>query len=119
MKKMFSGFSLIELVFFIVIFAIASIAILRSFQAILTVLPNANRQNVATELAQGRMDVILGQFLLKGFNNFSDPCPGAAVCQTLTGYTVNSAITQSGSTKTVTVTVSGLGSAILTMQVSG
>lgn len=112
-----AGFTLIELVLFLVILSIAAVAILLTFQTILTALPNAHNQTTAIELAQGRMDVILGQYLQNGFSSFSDPCPGAAVCMTLTGFTVTSSITGSTPTKTITVTASGRGSAILTMQV--
>lgn len=111
-----SGFSLIELIVFIVIVGISVVAVLLSFQTLLTRSPNTNRQTVAIELAQGRMDVILGQYYQNGYSSFADICPGAAVCQSLTGYTITSAITGSDP-KTITVTVSGLGSAILTTQV--
>jgi MSHA pilin protein MshD len=111
------GFTLIELILFIVIMGIAATAVLLSFQTLLAKSPNANRQTTALELAEGRMDVILGQYYQAGFTNFGDICPGAAVCQTLSGYSINSSITNNGASKTITVTVSGLGDAILTIEV--
>ena len=112
-----SGFTLIELILFILIMGIAAMTVLLSFQTILARSPNANRQTTALELAEGRMDIIMGQYYQVGFSNFGDICPGAAVCQSLSGYTVTSSITNNGASKTITVTVSGLGDAILTMQV--
>ncbi|HEV2614609.1 MAG TPA: prepilin-type N-terminal cleavage/methylation domain-containing protein [Gammaproteobacteria bacterium] len=117
MRKLSSGFTLIELIVFIVIVGIAATTALLSFQTVLSKSPNANHQTTALELAEGRMDIIMGQYYQNGFAGFADICPGAAVCMTLTGYTVTSSITGSAPTKTITVTVTGLGSAILTMQV--
>lgn len=117
MRKLSTGFTLIELIVFIVIMGIAVSAVLLSFQTLLSKSPQANQQTIALELAEGRMDVIMGQYYLNGFASFSDICPAAAVCQTQAGYTISSSITGSSPTKTITVTVSGRGSAILTMQV--
>ena len=116
------GFSLIELIVFILIIAIVTSALLVSFQTILQVSPTGNRQTTAIGLAQERMDLILGQRRLKGFSSFSNPCASGsppAICTALTGYTVTSniaATTISGDSnyKTITVTVSGLGNAVLT-----
>ncbi|MDX2165304.1 MAG: prepilin-type N-terminal cleavage/methylation domain-containing protein [Gammaproteobacteria bacterium] len=120
MKKISAGFTLIELILFIVIIGIAAIAVLLSFQTLLTKSPNTNRQTTAIILAQSRMDVIMGQYYQNGFASFSDICSGgspAAVCQTQTGYTITSSIINNGASKTITVTVSGLGDAIITTQV--
>ena len=120
MKKISAGFTLIELILFIVIVGIAAIAVLLSFQTLLTKSPNTNRQTTAITLAGARMDVIMGQYYQAGFASFSDICSGgspAAVCQTQAGYTIASSIINNGTSKTITVTVSGLGDAILTTQV--
>ena len=113
------GFTLIELVLFIVVIAITATAMTTAFQNILAKLPNTNRNTVAIELGQGRMEFILGQRYINGFSNYSDLCMGGsppAVCLTLPGYTVSSSITGSNP-QTVTVTVSGSGSAVITSQV--
>jgi prepilin-type N-terminal cleavage/methylation domain-containing protein len=117
MRKKNSGFTLIELLLFIIIMSIAAATILLSFRTLLTKSPNANRQTTALELAEGRMDIILGQYYQNGFSSFGDICPGAAVCMSISGYSVNSSITDNGNSKTITVTTSGLGDAILTIQV--
>jgi type II secretory pathway pseudopilin PulG len=117
MRKTQPGVKGFKLILFIVIMGIAATAVLLSFQTLLAKSPNANRQTTALELAEGRMDVILGQYYQAGFTNFGDICPGAAVCQTLSGYSINSSITNNGASKTITVTVSGLGDAILTIEV--
>ncbi len=119
-KKRTLGFTLIELIVFIVVLAIAAVTTLIAFQSIMTASPNSQRETVAIELAQARMDFIMGQFYQFGFGNFSDTCQSGsppAVCLTMTGYTTTSSITTSGSTETITVTVTGLGSAILTTEV--
>lgn len=120
MKKSPHGFTLIELVVFIVILGIAAITVLLSFQTLLTKSPNTNRQTTAIALAEGRMDVIIGQYYQNGFASFSDICAGgspAAVCQSQSGYTITSSIVNNGASKTITVTVSGLGSAIISTEV--
>jgi len=119
MRKLSPGFTLIELIIFIVIVGIAATAILLSFQTVLSKSPDTNKQTIATELAEGRMDLIIGQYYIYGLSSFSDICNGSspAVCMTISGYTVSSSITGTGP-KTITVTVSGSGSAVLTAQVS-
>lgn len=116
-----SGFTLIEMIVFIVIIGIAATAILTSFQAVLQKSPTGNHQTTAVGLAQERMDLILAQRQLIGFSGFIDPCNSGsppAICTAPTGYTINSnisALTISGDSnyKTITVTVSGSGDAVL------
>ena len=116
-----AGFSLIELIIFILIIGIAASAVLTSFQTILQKSPTGNRQTTAIALAQERMDLILAQRQLQGFSSFIDPCASGsppAICTAPTGYTVTAniaAITIGGDSnyKTITVTVSGSGDAVL------
>jgi len=115
------GFSLVELLVFIVIFGFAAYALLRSFAGVLPRSPTPAQLTQATQLAQERMELILGQRDVRGFSNIVDldPCNvGApAVCANAGGYTVVSAGTGAGAPvawngnpttdyKLVTVTVS-------------
>lgn len=114
-----SGFSLIELIVFIVITGLAVAAMMTTFQVVLQKSPNANNQNTAVELAQGRMDLILGQEKQMGFSSFSDPCTGGSppsYCTLSSAYTVSSNIAVlSGNSnfKTITVTVRNASNTLL------
>lgn len=112
------GFSLVELVVFIVVIGFAISSVFLAFQTALTQTPYGNSQTVATLLAQGRMDFILGQRRLIGFANFSDLCTGVSpptICTlpaAITGYTITSSITTTtinsdSNYKIITVTVNG------------
>ena len=93
------GLTLIELVVFIVIVGVAAFALLGSFGAMLTRSPSAAQLTQATQLAQERMELILGQrnspAAGRGYNNTVDldPCNVGAptVCTSTFGYTVSSA----------------------------
>lgn len=115
------GFSLIEMIVFILIIGIAAIAVLRSFGSFLQKSPTGNRQTTAIALAQERMELILAQRQLKGFNSFTDLCSGGSppsICTAPSGYTITSTISSvtiggDSNYKNITVTVSGLGDATL------
>ena len=109
MKRLISkGFTLIEVVIFIVILGIASAGILLSFETALRATPENSRASMALNLTQGRINIILGQYYLKGYSSFSDICTSRStgVCALPSGYSVNSTISVSGSNKTITVTTS-------------
>ncbi len=68
-------------------------------------------------LSQDEMELILGSRRLGGFA-ITNPCP--AGCTLLTGYTTTTTITNTtigsdSNYKTIVVTTSGLGDAVLTM----
>jgi prepilin-type N-terminal cleavage/methylation domain-containing protein len=115
------GFSLIEMIVFILIIGITATAVLRSFGSILQKSPTANRQTTAIALAQERMELILAQRQLKGFNSFIDPCTlgsPPSICTAPSGYIVSSTISTvtiggDSNYKNITVTVSGLGDTTL------
>ncbi len=115
MKTKIKGFTLIELIVFILVIGIAATAIFASFSTALRQAPNASNQEIANQLAQGRMDIILGQKALVGFTSFSDPCPGASICSanlSVNNYSVNSIISSTtlngdSNYKIITVTASG------------
>ena len=106
------GFSLIEMIVFIVILGVLMAGLVVAFTSPLQNAPAAGRLDQAAELAQGRMELILAQRRATGFAAFADPCPGPAVCTPPTGYTVTSSIVAGYGAdpinyKVITVNVSG------------
>jgi prepilin-type N-terminal cleavage/methylation domain-containing protein len=89
------GFTLVEMVVFIVIFGIAAYALFRSFSSLLPRSPSAAQLTQATQLAQERMELILGQRDVRSYNNTVDldPCNVGTptVCTSTFGYAVSSA----------------------------
>ena len=117
------GFSLIELVIFIVIVSIMGVALLASFSVTTRSSPDAGQMTQATQLGQERMELILAQRRAAGFAAFADPCPGPpAACTPPAGYTVTAAIAPNwnGDTnyRVVTVTVTGTMAATVTSLVA-
>jgi len=112
LKKSPRGFSLIEMIIFIVITGIAVSTLVMTLQTILQKSPQTNIQTIAIGLAKERMDLILGQKQAQGFTNFIDPCgvgSPPSYCP-FTGYNISSVITPvviSGDSnyKTIIVTV--------------
>ena len=94
------GFTLVELLVFIVIVGFAAYALFRSFGSVLPRSPTAAQLTQAMQLAQERMELILGQRDVRGYNNLVDldPCNVGAptVCTTTFGYAVTSAGTAPG-----------------------
>jgi prepilin-type N-terminal cleavage/methylation domain-containing protein len=110
------GFTLVELIIFIVIIGVSVSSLITVYRTALKNTPTGNYQTTAIELAQGRMEIILGQKRLKGFTSFSDPCPAAAVCSipaslsddfTIVSNVVNTTISGDSNYKIITVTVTG------------
>jgi type II secretory pathway pseudopilin PulG len=125
MIKKSAGFSLIELVLFIAVTSILATTILLSFKITLGNVPAVHFDVIATQLADRCMEGFIGERHLLGYTNSALACstspPLPAVCSTLTGYTISATITclpiLSGDTvtsKTVVVSVTGLGNATLT-----
>ena len=120
------GFTLIELVIFILVTSITVTALLLSFQTTLLKTPVMHYELIANQLADQCMEGFVGERRLNSYSNSALACsatpPLPSVCTTQTGYTVSAVIsctpTLSGDTatsETVTVTVTGLGQATLTM----
>ena len=106
------GFSLIEVIVFIVILGVLAAGLVVSFASPLRNSPEAGRLDLAAELAQQRMELILAQRRATGFAGFTDPCPGPAICTPPAGYTVTASIVAGYGAdptnyKVVTVSVSG------------
>ena len=74
------GVSLIELIAFIVIMGISVIALLSMYRAVLPRGATPAEITLATQLAQERMELLLGQRVADGYSTatFTDPCVGAA-----------------------------------------
>ncbi len=117
------GFSLVEAVTFIVVLGVLFAALVVAMGPALRSSPEAGRIDRAAELAQSRMELILGQRRAAGFAAFADPCPGPAICTPPPGYTVTSSISAGwggdpANYKVVTVAVSGISSATATAVVA-
>jgi hypothetical protein len=82
------GVSLIELIAFIVIMGISVTALLSMYRAVLPHGATPEEITLATQLAQERMELILGRRVASGYSPLVDPCPGPAVCTPATGYSV-------------------------------
>jgi prepilin-type N-terminal cleavage/methylation domain-containing protein len=114
------GFTLIELVVFIVITSLLASAILLSLVSSLQKTSTLHQQVVASQLAKQCMEWFIGQRRANGFTTLTCPStPSPTMCTTLSGYTINNSITCTtlngdSNFKTITVTVSGAGDATLT-----
>jgi len=86
-----SGFTLVEVVVFMVIVGVAAFALLRSFGSVLPRGPTGAQITQASQLAQERIELILGRYQAVGFTAVNDPCVGGTpptICTTVpTGYT--------------------------------
>ncbi len=81
-----SAFTLVELTVYIIVVAIVLTGILASFSVALRKIPESGQTTRAVELAQERMELILGQRSLSGFANMIDLCSQATppvVCTTV------------------------------------
>ena len=116
MKKQI-GFTLIELIVFIVIIGILGSTFFISFNNALNNTGSAQDNLKALQTATQCMEWFIGQRRLKGFSSLSCPSTSVPSFCTATGLTVNIACTTLSSDsnyKTITVTVSGAGDATLT-----
>lgn len=118
MKKN-GGFTLVELLIFIVLVGIV-IGIFITLNFSLRYIHKVDPQTAAINLAVQRMELILEQKKLLGFDSFQDPCqvnPSLNSCAVPTGYVVNATIDLNwqGDTnyKVITVQITGDGDAIL------
>ncbi len=121
------GFSLLELLVFIVVVGLMGVALFGAFSGALLGAGERERSMRATHLAQERLELILAQKQAVGFSAFTaasyDPCTSAppathASCSAIpAGYVVSAALAGDWggdvNYKVITVTVSGLGSAQL------
>lgn len=119
MKKC-QGFTLIELILFIIITSLLASTILLVMNTVLQKVPAMQNQIIAEQTAQKCMGWFVGQRKLVGYSTLT--CPNTTTpsfCTAPSGYTIStnvSCTTLSGDTnyKSITVTISGLGDAVLT-----
>lgn len=94
-KQASQGFSLIEVVIFIIVMAVLTAGVMRAFMVTSLYSFDLQYNAQALNLAQARMELLLGQKASIGFRRFSDPCVkgrAPAVCLTAPGYNVTSSI---------------------------
>jgi type II secretory pathway pseudopilin PulG len=118
-----AGFSLVEAIVFIVVLAVLLASLMVSFNSSLRLSPLAGPIDVAAELAQQRMELILAQHRAAGYAAMTDPCPGPAACTAPAGYTVTSSVAAGfagdlANYKVITVDVTGTGTARATALVA-
>lgn len=86
------GVTLIELIIFIVVLGILGSGILMAFVVALAKSPDIAKMSRASELAQERLELILGQYEEHGFSTFTDLCDGTpsepAVCTLSLNYQI-------------------------------
>lgn len=117
------AFTLIEVALFIAVIGIVTSALAMLFATAMENVPDIDKRNKAIEIAQQRMDIILGQKANVGFASFTDPCVSSppAVCNFSGNYTVTSSITTgyggNNNFKLITVSVTGDSTANLTSMV--
>jgi type II secretory pathway pseudopilin PulG len=117
---------LVEVVIFIVVAGVLVAGLVVAMGSSLRGSSQAGQTDMAAEVAQTRLELILAQRRAVGFATFADPClpgPGPAACTPPTGYAVTSSIvTGWGSDptnyKVVTVSVTGAFSASVSALVS-
>ncbi|MCK4870658.1 MAG: type II secretion system protein [Gammaproteobacteria bacterium] len=125
------GFTLIELIVFIVVMALLAGSILIGYLTILKYVPKVGQQMAATQTAVSCMEWYLGQRYTKGFNFNGQSCPGGAdtnvpaYCSNLlkSGYTLSTninctTIDSDPNYKLITVTVGGSADAKLSLLVA-
>ena len=82
-----SGFTLFEIIVFIIV---SSVIIAGIFSAYFISLSQANEPRnllVAQEAASQRLELIIGQKRMQGFNNYQDPCVASPTNSECTFYT--------------------------------
>ena len=85
------GFTLLEMIVFIVIVGVAAVALFQMFRQTLPRSPTPGQLIQAAQLAQERMELILGRRGVVSYAALNDPCVGGtppAICTNTFGYTV-------------------------------
>jgi type II secretory pathway pseudopilin PulG len=119
MKK-FNGFSLIEVIIFIVITSILSIVIIMPVVITLQKSPLNRQQMIALQTAQQCMEWYLGQRRMNGFSGITCSASPSTptMCTLPSGYSFSNSITcttinSDTNYKLITVSVTGIGDATL------
>jgi type II secretory pathway pseudopilin PulG len=114
-----AGFTLIELIVFIVVAGVLAVGLASVFSSAMHGAAEPGQLTQATQIAQERMELILGQRRAVGFAAFADPCPGSPLCTPVpAGFAVNVNIAPNWNGnvnyRVITVTVTGPTNATLT-----
>lgn len=124
-RRAAGGFSLVEAIVFIVVVAVLLAGIVVALGTGLRSSPRAGEIDLAAELAQQRMELILAQRRSAGYAAFADPCspgPGPSECLPPPGYAIASGIAPGGGAgpgyKVIRVDVTGPSEASATALVS-
>lgn len=89
------GLTLIEIILFIVVLGVAGVALLATLSAPLTGAGSQTEAVTAAQVAQARMEVVLGYKRKNGFPENGlcdpdpDPCPGPNACDTPPGWSAS------------------------------
>lgn len=122
-KHRFNGFTLIEVIVFIVVTSLVMSTLLLSANTVLRNSPSVHQQWIALQTAKRCMEWFLDQRRLNGYTSLTCPStPSASACSAPSGYTVSNSIactTWNSDTgfKTITVSVTGLASASISSQI--
>lgn len=122
--KLQQGFTLIEIIIFIVVTTLMSSVLFLALTTSLTNIPNILQNAIATQTAKQCIEWFIGQRRLNGYAAFS--CPSSSVpgiCTAPSGYGLAlnvscTTINSDANYQTITVTVSGKGNATLTTLVA-
>lgn len=116
--KPLQGFTLIEMVVFIVVIAILGTTIMIAFVNALQGVPSLSNNIIANKTAEQCMEWYIGQRRLNGYTSIATGTTVPTYCTALPGYTVavnvaSTTINTDTNYLLITVTVSGLGDASL------
>lgn len=123
MNRQQLGFTLIEILVFIIVSSLMMTVMLLGARTTLLSTPTVHQQWVAMQTARKCMEWFLDQRRLNGYAIYSCPStPAAGLCSAPTGFTVTNSVactTWNSDTnyKTITVTVTGLANAQLSTQI--
>jgi len=123
MRSTTAGFTLIEVIAFIIVIGLVMNTFILGIRALLLSSPKVHNQKIALETARACMEWYLGQRILNGYTTYACPStPTSTNCSAPTGFSVTTNITcttynSDTNYKTITVAVSGLASANLTSMV--
>jgi type II secretory pathway pseudopilin PulG len=118
-----SGFTLIEILVFIIVSSLVMTTLLLSGVSSLRQAPGIHQREIALQTARRCMEWFLQQRRLNGYNALSCPStPSASACTAPSGYAVSTSISctawnSDSGYKIITVSVSGLASTSLTAQI--
>ena len=102
-----NGFTLIEVVIFIIVTSLFATTILATFRIVLLKTPITHQQKIATETARQCMEWFIGQRRLLGYSTLTCPStPSPSFCTAPTGYTIANNITCTNGTILACITAS-------------